>query len=187
MTFCVCLWQIVIHSLGIQLRKMEHVYCNSKIYSHSSSWFLNAFVLVQGKGILKVTAYELGPSECHMNSGLLKGDLRLFLDVFACSRAKIWPINVQVSFQCLVSLLVYWKFFIFSTFPLFCEVWVGWGEFRWLVEDSYARWQLSSWWNYAWRIAESRFFLIGLLLLVIEYQNCLECWVIEHLRKTLER
>jgi hypothetical protein len=29
------------------------------------------------------------PAECHVNSGLLKGDLRRVLDVFACSRAKI--------------------------------------------------------------------------------------------------
>jgi len=61
---------------------MEHVYCKSKIYSQSSSWFLNAFVLVQGKRILEVIAYELDPSECHLNSGLLKGYLGLFLRCF---------------------------------------------------------------------------------------------------------
>jgi len=69
--------------------KHGNVYCKSKIYSHFSSWFLITFVLVQVNGILEVTAYELGPSKFHMNSGLLKGDLRLFLDVFACSRAKL--------------------------------------------------------------------------------------------------
>jgi hypothetical protein len=65
---------------------MEH--CKSKIYFHSS-WFLNAFVLVQGKRILEVIAYELDPSECHLNSGLLKGYLVFSSDVLACSRAKI--------------------------------------------------------------------------------------------------
>jgi hypothetical protein len=137
LTFCIRLWPTVIHSLHIQLLNVEHMYCNSKIYSHSSSWFLNVFVLLHGKGILEVTAYELGPSACHMNSGHLKGDLRLSLDVSACSIAKMWPINVQVT----VSTVLYqcWLidfFFLISTFLLFCEVWVGWGALKWLVEDS---------------------------------------------------
>jgi len=87
---------------------MEHVYCKSKIYSHSSSWFLNAFVLVQGKRILEVIAYELDPSECHLNSGLLKGYLGLFLRCIGLLEGQnLTNKYASYTFYCLVLLLVY--------------------------------------------------------------------------------
>jgi len=137
--FCICFWSILIQSLFIQLRNMEHVYCKSKIYSHSSSSFPNAFLLVQGKGLLEVTTYELSASECHLNSGLLKGDLLLFLRCFCLFEIQSLTNKcASYSSYCLISLLVYWFFLIF-TIPLFCEVWVGWGELGWW-SVSWVRW-----------------------------------------------
>ena len=87
---------------------MEHVYCKSKIYSHSSSSFPSAFLLVQGKGILEVTTYELSASECHLNSGLLKGGVLLFLRCFCLFEGQnLTNKCATYSFCCLIPLLVY--------------------------------------------------------------------------------